>query len=110
MASDVLFLEDLVVGQAFGSGTKRFDESEIVDFAPRFDPQPFHLGREGAKGSFFGGLAASGWHTASVTMLLLVESPFRPAGGIVGTGFDEFQWKRPVYPGAHCGLRAKCCR
>jgi acyl dehydratase len=99
MASDVLFLEDLVVGQAFGSGTKRFDENEIVEFARRFDPQPFHLGREGAKDSFFGGLAASGWHTASVTMLLLVESPFRPAGGIVGTGFDEFQWKRPVYPG-----------
>jgi acyl dehydratase len=107
VAGDVLFLEDFVVGQTFGSESKRVEESEIVAFARQFDPQPFHLDHEAAKGSFFGGLAASGWYTGSMTMRLLVESPFRPAGGIVGTGFDEFRWMRPVYPGDALRLEAE---
>ena len=64
-----------------------------------FDPQPFHLDEEAARRSVFRGLAASGWHTAAVTMRLLVESELKPAGGIVGIGFDEFRWPRPVRPG-----------
>jgi len=94
----VLYLDDLKVGQKFQSGEKRIDEQELRAFAKAFDPQPFHLDPEAARQSVFGRLAASGWHIGAMTMCLLVESDFRVAGGIVGTGFDEFRWLRPVYP------------
>jgi acyl dehydratase len=93
------YLEDFVVGQTFGSGRLRIDEERIKTFAAEFDPQPFHLDEAAARESIFRGLAASGWHTAAITMRLLVESEIKPAGGIVGTGFDEFKWPRPVRPG-----------
>ena len=93
------FFEDLSPGQKFGSGTARVDEARIRSFAAEFDPQPFHLDPEAARASFFGGLAASGWHTAALTMRLLVDSELRPAGGIIGMGFDEMRWPRPVRPG-----------
>jgi acyl dehydratase len=91
--------EDFAVGQVFGSGPLRIDAERIKSFAAEFDPQPFHLDDEAARGTIFQGLAASGWHTAAATMRLLVESEFKPAGGIVGAGFDEFRWPRPVRPG-----------
>lgn len=94
-----LYLEDLSPGRRFASGTARVDEARILSFAAEFDPQPFHLDAEAARRSFFGGLAASGWHTAAVTMRLLVESEFRLAGGLIGMGFDEMRWPRPVRPG-----------
>lgn len=94
----LLYLEDFTVGQTFASGPLRIDENEIKRFASAFDPQPFHLDNEAARDSFFRGLAASGWHTAALTMRLLVESEFRPAGGIIGAGFDELRWPRPVRP------------
>ena len=97
--SDLLYLDDLAIGQRFGSATKVVDESEITSFAKLFDPQPFHLDREAATNSRFGGLVASGWHTGAMTMRLLVDSEFRVAGGIAGTGFDEFRWITPVHPG-----------
>ena len=93
------YLEDFVAGQTFGSGRLRVDKEQIKRFAVEFDPQPFHLDEESARNTIFQGLAASGWHTAALTMRLLVESELRPAGGIVGTGFDEFRWPRPVRPG-----------
>jgi acyl dehydratase len=93
------YLEDFAVGQVFGSGRLRIDAERIKSFAAEFDPQPFHLDDEAARGTIFQGLAASGWHTAAATMRLLVESEFKPAGGIVGAGFDEFRWPRPVRPG-----------
>ena len=93
------YLEDFAVGQTFGSGRLRIDEERIKTFAAEFDPQPFHLDEEAARQTLFRGLAASGWHTAAVTMRLLVESEIRPAGGIVGAGFDELRWPRPVRPG-----------
>ena len=93
------YLEDFTVGQTFGSGRLRIDVERIKSFAAEFDPQPFHLDEEAARDSLFRGLAASGWHTAAITMRLLVESELKPAGGIVGTGFDEFRWPRPVRPG-----------
>src|SRR4029078_291890 len=62
-------------------------------------PQPFHLDEAAAKQSFFRGLAASGWHTAAITMRLLVDSDLKPAGGVIGAGFDEFRLPRPVRPG-----------
>jgi acyl dehydratase len=95
----MLYLEDFVVGQKHVSGELRVDADAIKACAAQFDPQPFHLNEDAARGSFFGGLAASGWHTASLTMRLLVESGFRPAGGIIGTRADEMKWPRPVRPG-----------
>jgi acyl dehydratase len=71
----------------------------IKSFAAEFDPQPFHLDEDAARDSIFRGLAASGWHTAALTMRLLVQSELKPAGGIVGAGFDEFRWPHPVRPG-----------
>jgi acyl dehydratase len=93
------YLEDFEVGQTFGSGRLRIDESRIKSFATEFDPQPFHLDEAAAGESFFQGLAASGWHTAALTMRLLVTSEFKPAGGIIGAGFDELRWPWPVRPG-----------
>jgi len=93
------YLEDFAVGQTFGSGRLRVDKEQIKAFAAEFDPQPFHLDEDAARDTIFRGLAASGWHTAALTMRLLVESEIEPAGGIVGAGFDEFRWPRPVRPG-----------
>src|SRR5262249_56741616 len=70
-----------------------------VDCAREFDPQPSHLADRAGRGPIFGGLAASGWHTAAMPMRLLVEGDLKPAGGIIGLGFDEFRWPRPVRPG-----------
>jgi len=93
------YLEDFAAGQTFGSGRLRIDKERIKSFAAEFDPQPFHLDEEAARATIFRELAASGWHTAAITMRLLVESELKPAGGIVGTGFDEFRWPRPVRSG-----------
>lgn len=95
-----LYLDDLKQGQRFIGTTRiRIQEDQIKTFATEFDPQPFHLDESAAHTSIFRGLAASGWHTAAVTMRLLVDSEFQPAGGIVGAGFDELCWPRPVRPG-----------
>lgn len=94
-----LYLEDFSVGQIFRSGKLRVDEEQIRRFASEFDPQPFHLDDQAALHTIFRGLAASGWHTAALTMRLLVESEFKPAGGIIGAGFDELRWPRPVRAG-----------
>ncbi len=93
------FLEDFAIGQIFRSGRLRIDKERIKTFGAEFDPQPFHLDENAARDTIFGGLTASGWHTAAVTMRLLVESGLKPAGGIVGAGADEFRWPRPVRPG-----------
>jgi acyl dehydratase len=93
------YLEDFAVGQIFKSGRKRVDRDEIFAFAREFDPQPYHLDEEAARQSPFGGLAASGWHTAAMSMRLIVDGEFRPAGGILGVGFDELSWPRAVRPG-----------
>jgi acyl dehydratase len=93
------YFEDYLVGQVFNSGRLRVDREAIVAFAREFDPQPYHLDEEAARNSIFGELVASGWHTAALTMRLLVESEFRPAGGILGIGLDELSWPRPVRPG-----------
>jgi len=93
------YFEDFAVGQTFGSGRLVMGEERIKSFAAEFDPQPFHLDEDAARHTPFRGLAASGWHTAAATMRLLVESEMKPAGGIVGAGFDEFRWPRPVRPG-----------
>jgi acyl dehydratase len=92
-----LYLDDLEVGQRFRSGSHLIDEAQIKAFAGQYDPQPFHLDEAAGRDTFFGGLVASGWHTAAVTMRLLVESvPI--AGGVIGAG-GEITWPRPTRPG-----------
>ena len=93
------YLEDFAVGQIFVSGRLRVTKEQIKACAAEFDPQPFHLDEEAAQNTFFKGLAASGWHTAALTMRLLVEGELKPAGGVIGAGFDEFRWPKPVRPG-----------
>ena len=93
-----LYLEDFHVGQRFTSATHALDAAQIKAFAACFDPQPFHLSETDADKSFFQGLAASGWHTASITMSLLVKSGMPIAGGLIGAG-GEITWPRPTRPG-----------
>jgi acyl dehydratase len=96
--SQGLYLEDLHVGQRFVSGSHRMDEARIKEFATEFDPQPFHLDEAAAKASIFGGLAASGWHTAAVAMRLLVDGGLPFGNGIIGLGGD-LAWPKPTRPG-----------
>jgi acyl dehydratase len=93
-----LYLEDFTVGARFTSTTRTIDAEQIKAFARQFDPQPFHIDEEAAKNTFFHGLAASGWHTAAITMSLLVRSGMPIAGGLIGAG-GELTWPRPVRPG-----------
>jgi len=91
--------EEFPVGLRLTSRSQTVSAEEMIEFARRYDPQPFHLDDEAAGQTIFKGLAASGWHTAAATMRLLVDSDIKPAGGIVGAGFDELRWPRPVRPG-----------
>jgi acyl dehydratase len=93
-----LHLDDLHVGQRFVSVANALDEKQVIAFASQFDPQPFHLDDEAAKATLFGGLAASGWHTAAITMRLLVDGGVPLAGGIIGAG-GEISWPKPARPG-----------
>ncbi|WP_149762082.1 MaoC family dehydratase [Neomesorhizobium albiziae] len=97
-ASPRLYLDELHVGQQFKSATHTIDEAQIKAFAAQFDPQPFHTDEEAARDTFFKGLAASGWHTAAITMRLNVESGLPLAGGIIGAG-GEINWPAPTRPG-----------
>jgi len=93
-----LHLDDLAVGQRFTSGSLTLDGAHIMAFAAQFDPQPFHLDEAAAKASPFAGLVASGWHTAALTMRLLVDGGAPIAGGIIGAG-GEVSWPKPTRPG-----------
>jgi acyl dehydratase len=97
-ANAPLYFDDLHVGQRFTSAYHTLDAAQIKTFARDFDPQPFHLDEEAAKATLFGGLAASGWHTAAITMRLLVQSGLPLAEGIIGSG-GEIGWPKPVRPG-----------
>lgn len=101
------FLEDFAVGQIYRSGKLRVSKEAIRAFAREFDPQPFHLDEAAARGSLFGELVASGWHTAALTMRLLVASEFRPAGGLIGARIEECRWPRPVRPGDELRVEAE---
>ena len=92
-----LYLEDLHVGRRFTSAEHSIDEGQIKAFAAAFDPQPFHLDDVAASKSIFGGLVASGWHTAAITMRLNVTGGLPIAGGIIGLGGD-LAWPKPVRP------------
>ncbi|MSO91621.1 MAG: MaoC family dehydratase [Acetobacteraceae bacterium] len=90
-----LWFEDLHVGQRFVTDSHTLDAAQIVEFARVFDPQPFHTDAVAARETLFGGLAASGWHTAAITMRLLVSSGPPFAAGIIGSG-GQLTWSQPV--------------
>ena len=95
-----LYFEDFTPGRTFLSdGSITLDAASIKAYAAQFDPQPFHLDEKAAEATFFKGLAASGWHTMSVTMRLMVDGGLPIAGGIVGAGSDEIRWPRATRPG-----------
>lgn len=104
--SELVYFEDLSIGMAFTSGTVTLTAAEIKAFAAQFDPQPFHLDEAAGAASFFKGLAASGWHTASLGMRLMVTSGPKLAAGYIGAGGD-ISWKRPVYAGDSLRLRGE---
>lgn len=94
-----LYFEDFHVGQRFDSvGTYTVSTNEIKEFGQKYDPQPFHLDEAAGEGSFFHGLAASGWLTAAIVMRLRVLS-IKVAGGMIGAGAEEMRWTEPVRPG-----------
>ena len=94
------YFEDFAVGQTFRNGpTAPLTAEQIKAFAREYDPQPFHTDEEAAKHTFFQGLAASGWHTAALTMRLFVDSDVKPVGGYVGAGGEELRWPRATRPG-----------
>ena len=96
------YYEDLETGTVTKSPrTYKVTREEVIDFASKYDPQPFHLDDEAAKNTFFGKLSASGWHTAAMTMRLMVETmqAGEPQAGLGSPGIDELKWHKPVYPG-----------
>ena len=94
------FYEDLEVGHTETFGSKRVEKSEVLEFATNYDPQPFHLNEDFAKHSVFGGLCASGWHTAAMTMRLTVDHMIEKGVASMGSpGVDTLKWPKPVFPG-----------
>ena len=105
MAED--FYEDLEVGETREFGSEEVTEAEIVEFAERYDPQPFHVDREAAADSIFGGVVASGWHTAAMCMRLLVEHYLSGTKTIGAIGVDELRWPTAVRPGDTLRVRTE---
>jgi len=98
-AQPALYFEDLAVGAVFATPSVAVTAEEVRAFAARYDPQPFHLDEAAARASVFGGMVASGWMTAALTMRLMVQSEMRLGAGAVGLGIDALDWPRPVRPG-----------
>lgn len=94
-----MYLEEFAVGARFEAGPIAVEQDEVIAFARRYDPQPFHTDAVAAKNSLFGGLAASGWMTASLTMRMLIESGHIPAGGMIARQVEKMEWPHPVRPG-----------
>jgi acyl dehydratase len=94
------YFEDIDVGSTASFGAYAVTRDEVIAFAEKYDPQPFHLSDEAAAKTHFGRLAASGWHTAAMTMAMLVEQlKVDPQAGLGSPGIDELRWVKPVYPG-----------
>ncbi|MES2001495.1 MAG: MaoC family dehydratase [Pseudomonadota bacterium] len=104
----MIYFEDLIVGAETEFGSYDVTREEVIDFARKYDPQPFHLSDEAAAKTHFGRIAASGWHTAAMTMGVisrrLVEED---QAGLGSPGIDELRWKKPVYPGDTITVRGK---
>jgi len=102
---DDRYFEDYVPGSTYEYGSVRVSEAEIIDFASRFDPQPMHTQPNSAEAGAFGGLIASGWHTASLMMRLFVGQFLPTKASIVSPGVDEVRWTLPVRPGDELRIR-----
>ncbi len=103
----MLYFEDQPVGRVDDLGSTGITREEIVAFAREFDPQPFHIDEEAAKRTPYGGIIASGWHTCSIMMRLLVDNLLRDAASLGSPGVDEVRWLKPVRPGDTLSLRAE---
>jgi acyl dehydratase len=93
------YYEDLSVGDRHEFGSYMVEKEDIVSFAEQYDPQPFHVDEDAAERSMFGGLIASGWHTAAMTMRMVVDNALRDSNATGAIGVDELRWKQPVRPG-----------
>jgi acyl dehydratase len=93
------YFEDYVPGASYDCGSASVSEAEIISFASQFDPQSFHVDPVAAKSGPFGGLIASGWHTAAVVMRQIVENYVSAEASLGSPGIDELRWPRPVRPG-----------
>lgn len=102
------YFEDIVVGASRDTGSHTFTQDAIIAFAKQFDPQPFHIDPEAAKDSNFGGIIASGWHTAATVMRLLVDSAIDLEASLGSPGFDDLTWLKPVRPGDTIRARLTC--
>jgi acyl dehydratase len=104
----MIYLEDLVVGAETDFGSYEVTREEVLEFAHKFDPQPFHLSDEEAAKTHFGRLAASGWHTAAMTMAVIARHVVdQEQAGLGSPGIDELRWKKPVYPGDTLHVRGR---
>jgi acyl dehydratase len=101
------YLEDFAVGQVMEFPPRTVSEDEIIAFARDYDPQPFHLDKEAAKQSLFGGLCASGWHTAGMMMRMLVDNMIGKHASMGSPGVDQLRWVKPVFPGDTLHLRGE---
>ena len=100
MADDLQYFEDLVVGSTASFGHYEVTREEVLEFAAKYDPQPFHLSDEAAAQTHFGRISASGWHTCAMVMRMMVDNlTERKQAGLGSPGLDELRWLRPVYPG-----------
>jgi acyl dehydratase len=100
MSDDLLYFEDLEIGTKASFGRYEVTLEEVLEFAAKYDPQPFHLSDEAAAKTHFGRISASGWHTCAMTMRMLVDNiTERKQAGLGSPGQDELRWHRPVYPG-----------
>lgn len=102
----MIYFEDMQPGQEESYGTLTVTAEAVVCFAEKYDPQPFHLSDEGARGTIFGSLAASGWHTAAMTMKLVIDRE-EPLASLGSPGFDDLRWHKPVYPGDKLRARTR---
>ncbi|MCG8413858.1 MAG: MaoC family dehydratase [Pseudomonadales bacterium] len=93
------YFEDVEVGQVQEFGDYKVTEEEIIEFASKYDPQPFHLSEEAGKAMIFGGLCASGWHTCSMVMRMVVDAMPQDSASMGSPGLDELRWLKPVFPG-----------
>jgi acyl dehydratase len=106
MKTPTLFFEDFAVGTVIEAGSVSVSEAEIIEFATRFDPQPFHIDHAAAAESIFGGIIASGWHTCSMMMRLMVDGYLGQAASLGSPGFDEVRWLKPVRGGDVLAVRS----
>ena len=104
----MIYFEDLEVGAETDFGSYDVTREEVLEFARKYDPQPFHLSDEEAAKTHFGRIAASGWHTAAMTMAVIARHVVADEqAGLGSPGIDELRWKRPVYPGDTLHVRGK---